>query len=368
MKVAIRADASTAIGSGHVTRCLTLADALRGCGAKTLFICRAHEGNLIAHVRKQGHRCAVLASANDDCSAFESDEEALPPNSPWLETHWRQDAKETMNVLERVQAWDWLIVDHYALDWRWEQSMRARAKKIMVIDGETRSRHDCDIFLHQSPLANDENYRNLAPASCRFLTGINFVLLRPEFSDLRPVALARRKNMTDIRRLLVTFGGADPNNLTDAVLRQLSIAELPRDCTIDVILGASFPYRTEIETMAASVSAPVNILLSVDNMAKHMARADLAIGSGGMTAWERCCLGLPSITIMAAENQRGNVAALEREKVGISLHAKHLARDFPSALQKALHNQQWYEQSAYRSARLVDGQGADKVAEAIISE
>jgi len=346
VNIVIRADASVTIGNGHIMRCLTLADALQNRGAEVQFICRAHEGHLADFIRWKKYGCVLL-------------------NPTSIGTSWRYDAEETVNILNQGKQPDWLIVDHYSLNWRWESAMRPHVGKIMVINGQTQCKHDCDLFLHQTPMPSNENYRRLAPASCRFLSGVDFVLLRPEFSELRPKILACRKCTTDIRRLLVTFGGTDPNNLTGKILRYLAAADLPSELKVDVVIGATSTHLSDIQMAARETSVPTQVFVAANNMAEHMARADLAIGAGGMTAWERCCMGLPSIIIVAAENQRASADALEREGVCLSIRSEYLAGSFHTVLQRALHDRTWHERAISRSVRMVDGLGATRVADAI---
>ncbi len=235
----------------------------------------------------------------------------------------------------------------------------------MVIDDLANREHDCDLLLDCLCGRREEDYQPLVPTACHFLLGSVFVLLRPEFAELRPAALAHREQMTAIRNLLVACGGADPGNLTGAVLRLLATADLPDGCTIDVVLGAAFPHRAEIEEIAARLPAQTSVSVAVNDMAERISRADLAIGAGGGNAWERCCLGLPSIIIATAENQLANADALQREKVAIVLRREQLSEDFYPALRRALHDRRWYHETVACGSRIVDGHGAEKVAEAL---
>jgi len=346
MNIVIRADASATIGSGHVMRCLTLAGALRGRGAEVRFVCRAHEGHLAALIHTEGHDCTLLG----------------PGSAGAMQ---RDDAAETANAIRQTGPCDWLIVDHYSLDHQWEATMRPHAKKIMVIDDLANRQHDCDLLLDYLCTRRPEHYRPLTPPACRLLLGAAFTPLRPEFAELRTATLARREKTTEVGGLLITFGGADPDNLTGAVLRQLATAALPDGIAVDVILGAAFTRREEIEKAAAALPTPTAVSVAVGDMAERISRADLAIGAGGVTVWERCCLGLPSITIVAAENQLINAAALERERIGITLRPECWSDDFRPALQQALHDRQWYNEAVSRGSRLIDGKGAGRVAETL---
>lgn len=347
MNIVIRTDASAAIGSGHVMRCLTLAGALRGRGAEVRFVCRAHKGHLAGLIRAESHACTLFGADGAD-------------------TAQRDDAAETAHVIEQTGPCDWLIADHYSLDRQWEAAMRPYTKKIMVIDDLANRQHDCDLLLDYLCTRRPEHYRPLTPPACRLLLGAVFTPLRPEFAELRAATLARREKTTKVGNLLVTFGGADPANLTGTVLRRLAATDLPNGITVDVILGAAFLRCAKIEKAAAALPAPTAVSTAVGDMAKRISRADLAIGAGGVSAWERCCLGLPSITIVAADNQRANADALERERIGITLDQKHHDDDFHAALQRALHDRQWRRESAARSSCLVDGQGAGRVADALV--
>jgi len=346
MNIVIRTDASAVIGSGHVMRCLTLAGALRDRGAAVRFVCRAYKG----------HRAGLIRAAGHDCTLLDVGDAGMAQHD---------DAAETANAIRQTGPCDWLIVDHYSLDHQWETAMRPYTKKIMVIDDLANRQHDCDLLLDYLCTRRPEHYRPLTPPACRLLLGAAFTPLRPEFAELRAATLARREKTTEVGSLLITFGGADPDNLTAAVLRQLAAADLPDGITVDVILGAAFTRRAEIEKAAAALPVPTAVSVAVGDMAERISRADLAIGAGGVTVWERCCLGLPSITIVAAENQLTNAAALERERIGITLRPECWSGGFRPVLQQALHDRQWYNEAVTRGSRLIDGKGAGRVAETL---
>ena len=169
MRVAIRTDASVDIGSGHVMRCLALADALRAGGEDIAFVCSETEGNLCDLIRQ------------NDFGVFR-----LPPQGD-LRAHWQQDAERTSDVLDTIWAHtDWLLVDHYQLDARWENALRATGVKIMAIDDIADRPHDCDLLLDQNFCRNmDGRYDGLLPQHANRLLGPNYALLRQEFSQAR---------------------------------------------------------------------------------------------------------------------------------------------------------------------------------------
>ncbi len=338
-------------------RCLTLADALREEGAAVHFICRAHESHLIAFIRDRRYACSALESAGDaGDNPAATDRERLPGHASWLGTSWQRDAEETGEVLKR-ESCDWLIVDHYAIDWRWESELRSLTEKIMVIDDLANRKHDCDVLLDSVCGREPEQYRDLVPTACRLLLGSKFVLLRPEFAEWRSAALQRREKTTVIRRLLVTLGGMDSDNFTGAVLDQLAEAELSADMEVDVVLGAGFARVEKVKDQAGNMSVETNISSAVDNMAERMANADLAISGSGVSVWERCCLGLPGIILILSEEQRANAAALSKENIGRLIFAESFARDFRHEFQMVMADYEWYQGACFRSGRLVDGLG-----------
>lgn len=300
LSVVFRADASLKIGTGHVVRCLTLADALRDQGAECQFACRQHEGHLMALIRSRGYAAHGLPepSANALC---ESDLE----HSSWFGVDWSTDAQET-HQLFRDTEFDWLIVDHYGLDHRWESAMRKVCKRMMVIDDLADRRHDCDLLLDQNYGSSAERYAGLVPAKCAQLYGPEFALLQPIYAQHRANQGVRGgKN----ERVLIYFGGgADSINLTGMAMRAFQVPELMK-IELDIVVGSSYPHKEELEA-AAAIRGRTCIHAQLPDLCKLMARADLAIGAGGATTWERCCLGLPSIVISVADNQRPASEAL----------------------------------------------------------
>jgi UDP-2,4-diacetamido-2,4,6-trideoxy-beta-L-altropyranose hydrolase len=280
MKIVIRLDSSITIGSGHLMRCLTLVDQLRDHGSTVYFVCRDLPGNFCSLVRNKGY----------DVRELVVDSETVD---------WQRDARQTEMLLEEIQPIDWLIVDHYGLDIRWEQFMRQTVKKIMVIDDLANRVHDCDILLDQNLYSNmEDRYSKLVPKECICLLGPQYALLRSEFLK---IGKDIRKHDGDIRRILIFFGGSDPSNETGKALEALFL--LKKACIeADVIVGFANPHKDKIKTVCQKENN-IRYHCQVDNMARLMLNADLAIGAGGTTAWERCYLGLPTITVIIAENQ-----------------------------------------------------------------
>lgn len=333
MKVAFRVDASLQMGTGHVMRCLTLADALAAQGADCLFICREHQGNLIDQIRNKGYRVyalPVLSPVGASSLAINtvSDEQSLA-HSHWLGATPVEDAAGCSAILADVKP-DWLIVDHYALDARWELALKLHYRKLMVIDDLADRPHLCDLLLDQTFGRDDEDYRAWVPASSRLLCGSRYALLRPEFAALREYSLRRRAN-PQLRQLLITMGGVDKDNATGQVLEALRGCALPPQCQIIVVMGTTAPWLADVSRQAQSMPWPTKVMVGVSDMAQLMADSDLAIGAAGATSWERCCLGLPTVMVVLAENQKTAAVLLEKSQAVLSLNtganlAKELRR------------------------------------------
>lgn len=287
MKVAFRADASTTIGTGHLMRCLTLADALTRRGAECHFICRQDPGHLLELVAAQGHQV-----------------HALPAASGAADREWPADAAQTGRLLRDLRP-DWLIVDHYRLDWEWERQIGALAGALLAIDDLGR-RHRCQLLLDQN-FGNPvhERYRESLDVGTELLLGPAFALLRPQFAALRPVALARREGV--LTRVLVSMGGSDPGNETGKVLSAL--LDCGQGLKVDVVIGASNPHAQAI-AVACRKLPNASLHVQTPRMAELMVAADCAIGAGGSTTWERCCLGLPALVTVLAENQAAGVKSV----------------------------------------------------------
>ena len=306
MNVVFRTDASIQIGTGHVMRCLTLANAMRLRGANCTFVCRSHEGNLLSLIRKSGYRVLPLAKKKSKIA-----ENITSLHAEWLGTDWMTDASETQHALDSLIV-DWLVVDHYALDYRWEQVLRPLCQKLMVIDDLADRIHNCDLLLDQNLGRSEDDYSQLVPPYSVSLIGPRYALLRPEFTALREESLARRK-LPHLKKLLITMGGVDRANVTEDVLETLQICNLPTDLEITVVMGPHAPWLKRIKDIAKTMPQATQVLVNVDNMARVMTDSDLVIGAAGGTAWESCSLGLPSLVTVLADNQTGAATALKNQ-------------------------------------------------------
>lgn len=326
MKIVFRVDASAQMGIGHLIRCLTLAEALRERGVQIRFVCREHTGNLIALLRQRAMPVTVLPAPMIKETKPGEDYAA------WLGVTQAKDAGQTIAALDGDKP-DWLVVDHYGLDVEWEQLLRPHVRKLMVIDDLANRHHDCDVLLNQNySTVGERRYVGLIPDACKLLVGPRYALLCPEYAAYRKMLRARNGK---IRRVLVFFGGSDPQNMTGLALEALSDAEL-RHLEVDVVIGANNPHREALEKQSRE-RPQTTIYGSRPHLADLMAQADLAIGAGGTTTWERMCLGLPTIVITIAENQRPASEALAEAKlIHYADHFSDITTDHLTQLLKQL--------------------------------
>ncbi len=323
LRVAFRVDASTEIGSGHVMRCLTLADALAEIGACCTFVMRQKPGNLEEAVRGRGHSAVMLPALQGSGTPTSGKEE--PSHAGWLGTHWDHDAFETLTALAGVDL-DWLVVDHYALDACWESRVAGCARRLMVLDDLADRRHTCDLLLDQNLGRRPEDYAGLVSPETKRLIGPGFALLRNEFVRVRESSLRARAEREPME-LLVSLGGVDADNITGDVLDVLADMPEAGQWQVTVVLGAACPHAARIceqaDAMSRRAGLRVEVIVGASNMAELMAGADLAIGAAGGSAWERCCLGLPTLLIVMADNQRPGARALEAAGAAICLGEPH---------------------------------------------
>jgi UDP-2,4-diacetamido-2,4,6-trideoxy-beta-L-altropyranose hydrolase len=338
MKILFRTDAAIELGTGHVMRCLTLAETLKEKGAECQFVCGVQAGNMVQAIQEKGFKSNGIASTTD----------------------WEADAKYTLEVCAG-NTFDWIIVDHYGLDVKWEQSLRPKCQKLMVIDDLADRTHDCDLLLDQNLGRLKSDYEPLVPAECQLLIGPNYALLRPEFAAWRDYSLKRRSSNLGLKHLLISMGGTDYPNSTSLILEALKQAPLSSDCRIAVVMGASSPWIQQVRALAKTLPWDTAVNVNVKNMAELMANSDLSIGAAGATTWERCCIGLPSLIVITASNQESGAIAMatsggatligQTQDIGISV---------PQVLKRIATAFNW-QQHVLNCSTICDGSGVNRV-------
>jgi len=362
-QVAIRTDASLRIGSGHVMRCLTLANGLRESGAEVTFITREHEGHLASLIESRGFACRRLAvpSAKAHIAGLQSDE-----HSGWLGCTQDEDVLDSLASLSVIGCVDWLVVDHYGIDIHWEHQVRHGVQRIMVIDDLADRAHGCDLLLDQNFYTDiNTRYQRFVPERCTSLLGPRYALLTSDFARGRWQATARQAVAPF--RVLVFFGGVDATNETGKFLDAWSNVARS-DLFADVVIGGG-NKRADVLIRKAATVPRVKIHRHV-KMADLMFQADYAFGAAGITTWERFSAGLNSTITSVAENQ---------SKIACDLSTLDLidylgdwkdvdVASYTQALIKLQPTEERLLQRSRRIADLVDGDGVRRVVSRMIDK
>lgn len=339
VRAVFRADASVALGAGHVMRCLSLGDVLSRMGWEVAFACRAGTEETVSLLERSAH--VVLALDGDAAAEARS-----------LAGRWPAGC-------------DLLVVDHYGRDAEFEAACRPWARRILAIDDLAGRPHECDILLDQTPGRGPDDYRRFVPRACRLLMGPDYAPVRPEFFAMRRPALLRTGDRR-IRRVLVAPGATDPDNVAARVLDGIAASGCAVE--VDVVLGAAAPHLAEVRRLAAQGRMPVRLHVDTADMAALMAQADVAIGAAGTSSWERCCLGLPALLIIMADNQRDNARALVDAGAArlLGWSSALRAETVAASLRGLVDEPAVCSRMSEAAARLCDGRGAMRVALAVL--
>jgi UDP-2,4-diacetamido-2,4,6-trideoxy-beta-L-altropyranose hydrolase len=361
MRVAIRTDSSLDIGTGHVARCLTLAQRLRDKGALVEFVCRDHPSNIMHQIEERGFAVFRLRKPGRD-DLLDSDQDGY---SQWLGVSQQVDAEQTARVLRVADPYSWLIVDHYGLDARWELEMRDYADKILAIDDLANRSHACDVLLDQNLFSeSDLRYDGKVPDRCTRMLGPSYAILRREYARLRKSIVPRKGR---VARVLIFFGGIDRTGETLKACN--AICDLGRQSlTVDVVVGSANPRREEISAWCGTHLGFI-YHCQVQDMARLMATADLAIGAAGTATWERCCLGLPTILMAVADNQIPIAREISSAGAGLYLGTPDYISQgqIAAAVRKMLDNPELVRDISERAMQLVDGRGSDRIINLMLS-
>ena len=337
--VVFRTDGSSKIGSGHIVRCITLAKLLASENWTIEFACEKSSLNLVNNlILNEDYAISILNG--DDFQQF---------------TQLKLTHKEGINLL---------VVDSYAIDEKFEGLCRPWAKIIMAIDDLANRNHDVDILLDQTFGRKSTDYNSLVPERCKTLIGANYALLRSEFSFYREKTLSKRLINFKVDKVLVTLGSSDPENITLTVLKMIS--RLKIDINTVVVLGANAPYL-EIVRNFIKRSSKIKLLVDATDMAKIMAESDFAIGAGGVTSLERCCLGLPSITIVTANNQSllAKNLFINKSQNTIDFDNRADSIKITSEIKRIYEDVELRKTMSIQGSKVCDGRGALRVLEVI---
>ena len=353
MEIAIRTDASHAIGSGHLMRCLALASEMRKVGWKVVFVSSGREKKWIDLIKGKNFECEVIESSLDLSHSLHVDSEEPEGN-------WQQDAVETMQVLKNRQI-GWLIVDHYGLGSYWESALRACTKYIMVIDDLADRNHDCDILVDCVYGRTRDDYFGLVPSKCQMLLGTKYALIRPEFRELRNMALKRRSDHKSIQKILVSLGGVDKGNLTEKVVNILQLINWRTNIELDIVVGQGYQHISSMNKQIESIPFKTKLSIGVNDMATRIINAEFGVGTFGVSTWERFCLGLPSVNIVSETNQLEAVAKLNQLECAGIVHIHSLEKQIKSTINEIVSDIKIYRQHTKSCSRLIDGRGLFRV-------
>lgn len=345
MRVLIRADSSTDIGAGHVSRCGALAEALYARGVRSTLLTRDLPGS-VAGATEAMDVISLPATLSDD-----------PLGNV-------RSAEIARSWLEQDQEPSWLVVDHYDLDAEWERAARGDRTKVLAIDDLADRTHECHLLLDQN-LAHDgaARYAPRVPAGCGLLLGPQFALLRPAFAEAHSQAYVRQR----VRRVLLFFGGGDAFDVTTRAIEAIDLLA-PADVLFDVVVGAGNQRARAISELVGRIPI-VKYHVQTDRMAALMANADISVGAGGIAIWERCCVGLPALIVVTAENQRGVVK--EATESGLCREIGDASEIRPvtiaAALDDALSGRLNIVEMSRKALSITDGAGASRVAELMLA-
>jgi UDP-2,4-diacetamido-2,4,6-trideoxy-beta-L-altropyranose hydrolase len=328
-QAAFRCDGGPTIGAGHLSRCLTLADALAHAGWSCRFLVNEAAPSVLPRLARSQHAVELLA----------------------------EDARRTVPDIDA----DLLVIDHYGLGADFERACRTKVALVMAIDDIPLREHDCDILLNQNSEAKEAGKVRL------YLSGRIYALLAPDFALRREASLQRRQNTAGVERIFISFGSSDPDDLAGRAAQAISDASLP--VAMDIAVSSVSPNAENLRSLAGRPGSRICLHFDADNVPLLMAQADIAIGAAGTTTWERCCLGLPSLVYVCADNQAEIAATIEASGAGVLLGRSNAfdGATMTDTLRDLMAQMPKRRTISERAAGLCDGSGAVRVVSAIAS-
>ncbi len=331
----IRADATTQMGMGHVMRCLALAQTWQDAGGAVTFGATALPESLKARLYAEGMAVHSLTA---------------PAGTT-------EDAAQT-SVLAGQMGAEWVVIDGYQFGAEYQCALKAAGLRVLALDDYGHAAYYyADVVVNQNIYADESLYPHREP-STRLLLGTQYALLRREFWSWRDW---QREIPEVARKVLVTLGGGDSNNVTLKVIRALQLMDMP-DLEATVVIGGSNPYYGELKAAITSTSW-IQLVCNVTNMPELMAWADVAISAAGSTCWELALMGLPSLLIVLAENQRPIATGMAEDQAAVNLgeHFALTATQIAAALTKVLNQAARRHILAQQSRALIDSHGSQRV-------
>ena len=327
--VAFRLDADTIVGTGHLMRCLTIADDLRILNSCCHFFSRKLTRPLHDLLVCHGHK-----------------------------VHTVENEKEIISLIVNLNP-ELLIIDHYGLDARFESKVSALSRRILVIDDLADRSHKCDFLLDQGPLRTTEDYRPWVNRECKFFLGTKFALIRPEFRK------HRKSHCNSWEKGLICLGGSDPCNITLQILKALDRLIQMKEKKWTVLAGIANTHWKVLKQFSKQSSLDITMIRQSEKIAKLMANHDFAIGAAGGMTWERACIGLPTLTIPIVYNQRFGIQEIKHFCLGQTLDVSEIC---PNSMAIALDQlQSQAEEYRQNNFALVDGFGVKRLTKTLLT-
>ena len=359
MDISIRTDSSHEIGSGHVIRCITLARELTNNGHNCKFICRDLKGNLnsmIANEFKIDILPKPFNSSRKNISNYR--------NEHWAGVDWLTDARQTKSKINRN---DWLICDHYSFDYRWEETLCMKTKKLMVIDDLANRKHCCNLLLDATLGRDFRDYNNLVDENTKLLIGAEYALLRPEFKNLREKSLSIRKNR-ELENILICIGGMDEQNFIPKIIKSLEKSFNTKIYKVNILISSNSPNLDNIKNCLKNINFPVKLLLDKKNIGEIMVETDLAISAGGLLSYELVTMGVPMIIFPVSEIQRKMALIFKHLSNSMEIFDPFSKEDFEDLNYKFLNLTKNIKSKAISNVNFIpefDGGGCKKVAKVL---
>jgi UDP-2,4-diacetamido-2,4,6-trideoxy-beta-L-altropyranose hydrolase len=350
MNIVFRVDGNSNVGTGHVMRCQTLARQLQS-KANIFFILSDESKNIINLITDKKIELIFLEKhpymhEHGNIFSFE---------------HMKFDVNQTKEQILKIGTIDWLIIDHYAIEKKWEDQLRPIVKNLMVIDDLANREHNCDILLDQNyVINNDRRYDLLVPMDCLKLLGPSFALLRDEF-----ILQDKKRDVAKVSNILISFGGSDPHNFTGKLLEVLLNY---KDITVNVVIGGANLYQDEIKDLCA-LHPNFIYHFKINYMAKLMSESDIFIGAGGATTLELMAMGLPALLISTADNQTKICEILASENIikYLGTSDQYSKENFIEIFNEIINDASWRKIVKAKCADLIDCNGAHKVSDYILA-
>jgi UDP-2,4-diacetamido-2,4,6-trideoxy-beta-L-altropyranose hydrolase len=358
-RVSIRVDASARMGTGHLKRCLSLAETLQAAGASVDFLVRPIDGVAAQVLSGSAWPVHWLSAPEGGATQPWEPSPGDPPHALWAAVDWQQDAIETTSALQDSPP-TWLVLDHYAFDARWHRRVsQGLGARLLVIDDTADRAIDADALLDHNWAADHRaKYAGRLAREPRWLAGPRFALLGAAYRDACKYSVR-----PEVRSIGIFMGGTDPEGISAQVLTACREAGFGGEIEV---ASTSVNPRLAALRAACVTSPPAHLLLDAPDLAGFFARHDLQIGAGGGATWERCCIGAPTVALALAANQTATVPALASLGAvrAASLPGTVLTSDPPlrNVLTELLHDAAARASLAEHAAALVDGRGAERVA------